>query len=116
MKRPDTPSLPFLACREYLDENGIWNPRGEEPPLDEAFQVNLFGSRADYLQFAEFIGAFADRDASSDGDFHEHVDGLASVNSKGRVHLILRKETPAMTGEDARTPQSFRSHCARQRG
>jgi hypothetical protein len=84
--------LPFLVCSEYFDEDGIWNPRHTEPPLEAAFQVNVFGSRAEYLRLAEFFRAFAEQDTSRDGDYHEHFEGLTSLDGKVRLHVILRKD------------------------
>jgi hypothetical protein len=84
------PFVTFVACREYLDENGIWNPRDGEPPLEAAFQVNVFGRREQYLALAEALRAFAERDVSKYGIDHDHFEGLMSVDGKVRVHLILR--------------------------
>jgi hypothetical protein len=84
--------LPFVVCREHLNEDGIWNPRDGEPPLEAAFQVNVFGSRADFLRLADFLRAFAEQDTSLDGDYHEHFEGLLSLDGRVRLHVILRKD------------------------
>ncbi len=92
LMKSDHPSVNFTIAREHLDENGIWNPRDEDPPLEAAFQVNVFGSREDYLQLADFFRQFAEKDTSSDGDYHEHFEGVLSVGGNVRLHLILRKD------------------------
>lgn len=86
------PYVAFAVCPEHLDANGIWNPRDDQPPLEGGFQVNVFGSREHYLKLAEALRRFAEEDASSDGDHHEHIEGLCSYNGKVRLHLILRKD------------------------
>ena len=87
---PAFPFVTFVACREYLDELGNWNPRDEVPPLEAAFQVNVMGRREDYLKLAKVLRAFADTDVSQYGIEHEYFAGLTSVDGKVRVHLILR--------------------------
>jgi hypothetical protein len=95
-KKAQPPFVNFSVAREYLDRNGIWNPRDKTPPLKEAFQVNVFGSRAHYLQLAEFFREFAERDTSTDGDYHDHFEGLMSTSGNVRLHVILRKDTWAI--------------------
>lgn len=80
------------VVHEYLDEDGVWNPRDEDPPLEGAFQVNVMGSREHYLKLAEFLRHFAERDTSNDGDYHEHFQDVMSVDRRVRLHLILRKD------------------------
>jgi hypothetical protein len=87
---PAFPFVTFLACREYPDETGNWNPRDGEPPLEAAFQVNVFGRREHYLKLAEMLRAFAETDVSQYGIEHEHFEGLTSADGRVRVHLILR--------------------------
>jgi hypothetical protein len=87
---PAFPFVTFLACREYPDETGNWNPRDGEPPLEAAFQVNIFGRRENYLKLAEMLRAFAETDVSRYGIDHEHFEGLTSADGRVRVHLILR--------------------------
>src|SRR5213082_3375069 len=84
------PFVTFLACREFPDETGNWNPRDGEPPLEAAFQVNDFGRREQYLKLAEALRALAERDVSQYGIDHDHFEGLTSADGKVRVHLILR--------------------------
>ena len=84
------PFVTFIACREYPDETGNWNPRDGEPPLETALQVNVFGRREHYLKLAEALRALAERDVSQYGIDHEHFDGLMSMDGRVRVHLILR--------------------------
>ena len=82
----------FHVHREVIDENGLWNPVVDEGSLLGGLQINLYGRRADYLQLAEAIRAFAEIDSSGDGDFHHHLEGLLSVDGRTRLHLILRKD------------------------
>jgi hypothetical protein len=79
-------------AREYPEENGLWNPRDDDPPLDGGFQVNVFGTREHYLRLADAIRRFAERDTSNDGDHHEHFGDLMAANGKVRLHVILRKD------------------------
>lgn len=97
-KKTQTPFVNFSVSREYLDRNGIWNPRDGMPPLKAAFQVNIFGAREHYLQLAEFFREFAERDTSTDGDYHDHFEGLMSTSGKVRLHLILRKDDVGDSG------------------
>ncbi len=86
------PHVTFLMAREYLDEDGIWNPRDDDPHLEGGFQVNVLGTREHYLRLAEAIREFAEQDTSSDGDHHEHFEGLMTADGKVRLHVILRKD------------------------
>ncbi|MFA7237475.1 MAG: hypothetical protein WC058_11475 [Phycisphaeraceae bacterium] len=74
------PFIHFLMNREYCDEDGLWNPRESDPPLEDAFQINVFGSREHYLKLADMLRAFAERDTGDDGDYHEHFDRITSVD------------------------------------
>lgn len=86
------PFVSFSVSPEYLDENGIWNPRDGQPPMEGAFQINVFGNRDHYLKLAEMFRAFAEQDTQQDGDFHEHFEGITSHDGKVRLHVILRKD------------------------
>ncbi|SRR6266705_386117 len=92
------PHVSFVMCREYLDEDGIWNPRDGDSPVEGGFQVNVFGTREHYLRLADAIRQFAEQDTSKDGDYHEHFhghepsQGLFSADGKIRFHVILRKD------------------------
>jgi len=91
MSSPET--LPtFSICREYIDENGIWNPRDRDKPIEDGFQVNVFGRKEHYLALADAIRDFALKDTSEDSEYHEHIEGLESVDRKVRFHLIARKD------------------------
>ena len=91
-KRAQPPFVNFLVAREYLGHNGLWNPRDGSPPLKGAFQINVFGTKSHYLRLAELFREFAERDTSSDGDYHEHFEGLMSADRSVRLHVILRKD------------------------
>jgi hypothetical protein len=87
------PHVSFLLSREYLDEEGIWNPKIGEPFIEDGgFQINVFGTREHYLRLADAIRKFAERDTSKDGDYHEHFEDLFAVKGKVRLHIILRKD------------------------
>jgi hypothetical protein len=86
------PHVSFVMCNEYLDEDGIWNPRDGDSPVEGGFQINVFGTREHYLRLAEAIRQFAEEDSSKDGDFHEHFQGILNCNGKIRLHVILRKD------------------------
>ena len=86
------PFVTFIVNKEYLDEDGIWNPKDDDPPMECGFQVNVFGSRDHYLRLADAIREFAEQDTSNDGDYHEHFQGLLTLNGKVRLHIILRKD------------------------
>lgn len=82
----------FLIAREYLDENGIWNPIDEEGTVNGGLQVNLIGTKESYLKLAEEIRKFALIDTERDSDFHIHNEGIMSGDGRTRMHLILRKD------------------------
>ena len=86
------PHVTFLVAKEYLDEDGLWNPRDEDLPIEGGFQINVFGTREHYLRLADAIRQFAEQDTSQDGDYHEHFEGLLTANGKVRLHVILRKD------------------------
>ena len=92
MKKAKLPEVTFTIDREYLERNGLWNPRDNAPPLKGGFQVNIFGRRKGYLQLAEFIRRFAERDTANDPNYHEHYEGIMTVGENVRLHIILRKD------------------------
>jgi hypothetical protein len=56
------------------------------------FQINLFGSRQDYLKLAELIRSFAETPSDKDEEFHQHHYALPSLDGKSTVEVILRKD------------------------
>ena len=86
------PHVTFLLAKEYPGEEGIWNPRDDDPPVEGGFQVNVLGTREHYFKLAEAIRRFAEQDRSNDADYHEHFEEVMSANGKVRLHLILRKD------------------------
>ena len=86
------PHVTFLMSKEYLGKDGIWNPRDKDKAIEGGFQVNVFGTREHYLQLADSIRQFAEQDTSTDGDYHEHFEGLFTANGKVRLNVILRKD------------------------
>jgi hypothetical protein len=91
-KTAQPPFVNFLVAREYLGRDGNWNPRFGGPPVKGGFQINVFGRREHYLWLAKFFRKFAERDTSSDGNYHEHFEGLMSLDGTVRLNLILRKD------------------------
>lgn len=91
-KKTISPVVNFSIVEEHLDGNGIWNPHDKASPFKGGLQVNVFGTREHYLKLAEFFRKFAEQDTSDDGDFHEHFEGLMSVDDNTRLHVILRKD------------------------
>ena len=86
------PHVSFVMCKEYLDKDGIWNPRDEDSPVEGGFQVNVFGTREHYLRLADAIRQFAEsQDSLGNSDHHEHFEGIFNSDGKVRLHVILRK-------------------------
>ncbi len=77
-KKPPITNVNFIIDSEYLGSDGLWNPRDGDPPMEGGLQINLFGSREHYLKLADAIRAFAERDTSTDSDYHEHFQGMVS--------------------------------------
>ena len=91
-KKANMPFVSFLVDREYLGKNGHWNPRVGGPAVKGGFQINVMGTKKHYLQLAEFLRSFAEKDTSGDGNYHEHFEGLLSANSNVRLQVIFRKD------------------------
>lgn len=91
-KNNSFPGVTFSVSQEYLGDDALWNPKRNTPPLECGFQVNVYGSREHYLRLADAIREFAERNTGNDGEYHDHFDGLLSVNGKVRLHVILRKD------------------------
>lgn len=92
IKNGQPPFVSFLVEQEHLDENGIWNPRDDEAPLEGGFQLNVMGTSKHYLQLSNFFREFAEQNTSADSDYHEHFEELMSADGKVRLHVILRKD------------------------
>jgi hypothetical protein len=91
------PSLvQFAIYREFLDENGLWNPR-HEGPYDGGLQISINASSEGYRQLAAYFQRLADVDTSNDNNYHEHSEPLFSVDGKTRLHLTCRKDDPNMS-------------------
>ncbi|RBP41355.1 hypothetical protein DES53_107186 [Roseimicrobium gellanilyticum] len=84
------PTISFLVAEEHL-EDGLWNPK-DSAEAPAGLQINLIGNRAHYLKLAEFIKKFAEQDTSNDSEYHEHFNGMMSVDGRTRLHIILRKD------------------------
>jgi|GEM_PF-2048916 len=97
-QQAEFPFVNFTVSREYLDSNGLYNPRDGGPPVEGAFQVNVYGNREHYLRLGEFFRKFAELDTSDDGDHHEHLEGILSARGNVRLHVILRKDDVGDSG------------------
>jgi hypothetical protein len=91
-EKPQFPHVNFTVNPEYLEADGLWKPRDDDPPLEGGFQVNIFGSREHYLRLADALREFAEENTADDGEYHQHYEGVLSVDGKVRLHLILRKD------------------------
>lgn len=83
--------IQFDIYREFPDANGLWNPIGEGP-YSGGLQISMNGSAEDYRHLAAYFAALADRDTSSDNEYHEHNGPFLSIDGKSRLHLICRKD------------------------
>src|SRR5438552_2340237 len=92
MKAEKLPFVNFVVAREYRGRNGLWNPRDGAAPIKGGLQINVFGRREHYLQLADFLQRFAERDTSIDSDYHDHFEGFTSADGNLRLHVILRKD------------------------
>lgn len=105
-KKTTLPFVTFVVRREYRSRDGQWNPRIKEPLFAGGLQVNVFGRRKHYLQLAAFLKDFAERDTSDDGEYHDHFEGLMSVDGRVRLNVILRKDDVGDSAYSAYFPGS----------
>jgi hypothetical protein len=81
----------FHVHREVVNEDGLWNPT-DDGSLEGGLQINVYGRKANFLKLADAIRAFAETKSSEDADFHQHFEGLWSVDRRTRLHVTLRKD------------------------
>ena len=87
-----TPLFGFNVLRTAPDEEGVAQPRSDEPGYRGALQVNLWGTSADYRALGQFFLALSELDARVDPGFHHHFDGpTTSPDGQTQVELIVRK-------------------------
>jgi hypothetical protein len=86
------PHVTFLVSNEYLDEEGIWNPRDDEPEHEGAFQVNVFGTREYYLRLAESHSQLCRAEHVRRRRLPRTFRWDHVRHDKTRLHLILRKD------------------------
>lgn len=92
-KQTGLPFVNFLVSEEFLGKDGLWNPgKRRTSKIRCGFQINVMGGREHYLQLAEFLRRFAEKDTSHDGDYHEHFEDLRSADGNVRLHVIFRKD------------------------
>ena len=88
--------IQFAVYREFLDDNGLWNPNGEGP-YSGGLQISINASAEGYRQLAAYFQGLADCDTSDDDEYHEHKGPFTSIEGQTRVHLICRKDDHRMT-------------------
>ena len=81
----------FNVLPEQEDADGSFGPAVDGQSYEGAFQVNLWGTSADFRELGRYLLALAELDASADPDFHQHHDELRSEDGRTRVDLIVRK-------------------------
>ncbi len=81
----------FLVDREAPDEDGLWNPVPSEPTLTGGLQINIWADSEGYRELGRYCLALAELDSQEDPGFHEHHEGLTSVDGRTRLHVICRK-------------------------
>jgi len=82
--------IQFDVYREFPDADGLWNPIGEGP-YSGGLQISINGSAEDYRALASYFAKLADRDTSTDNEYHEHNGPFLSVDGRSRLHFICRK-------------------------
>ncbi|CAA9352654.1 MAG: hypothetical protein AVDCRST_MAG40-2986 [uncultured Gemmatimonadaceae bacterium] len=78
-----------LPAREH--DHGGFGPDLDAQSHSGAFQINLWGTAADYRELGRYLLAIAELDASADPDFHQHHDEVMSADGRTRLDLIVRK-------------------------
>lgn len=85
--KKNPPQINFSVCREYLDEEGIWNPKENEGYFDGALQISMYGTQEKYRELGEFFIRMSEEIGD---DNHWHFEGNESILGNSRIHLILR--------------------------
>jgi hypothetical protein len=81
----------FNVLPETEDEDGNFGPGIGAQSHIGAFQVNLWGTSADFRELGRYLLAIAELDASADPGFHQHHDELRTDDGRTRLDLIVRK-------------------------
>lgn len=88
MNRSDifTKAFTFKACREEIDENGIWNPIDGAGSFNGGLQINLYGNREKFLELSRYFAVMAEI-----VDNHDHNE-VVSEDGVTRLHFIIRAD------------------------
>jgi hypothetical protein len=81
----------FNVLPEVAKRDGSIGPRPDAKGYSGSLQINLAGTASDYRELGRHLLAIAELDASADPDFHQHYDGLRSMDGRTQINLILRK-------------------------
>lgn len=81
----------FNVLPEQEDEDGNFGPATGAESYRGAFQINLWGTSADFRELGRYLLAIAELDTSADPGFHQHHDDLRTVDGRTQIDLIVRK-------------------------
>ncbi len=71
--------------------HGGFGPELGAQSYDGAFQVNIWGSAADFRELGRYLLAIAELDTTIDPGFHQHHDEVRTADGRTRIDLIVRK-------------------------
>jgi hypothetical protein len=91
------PRFGFNVLQLAADDEGVLVPEVGAGSYAGAFQVNVWGTSADYRALGSYFLALAELDASADPGFHQHHDELRTDDGRTQVDLIVRKLPEAAT-------------------
>jgi hypothetical protein len=74
----------FTACQEWVDEDGIWNPRDGNGSFKGGLQINVYGNKERFLALSKYFAEMA-----AVADDHDHCE-LVSDDGYTRLHFIIR--------------------------
>jgi hypothetical protein len=81
----------FKVLPTRRDASGFYNPRRPPRPLDGSLQVNIFGTSRGFRALGRYFLALAELDTRADPGFHQHEDGLQSLDGATRIDLVVHK-------------------------
>ncbi len=82
----------FTLHRELSDDEGVSGPVPGELGIRGTFQLNLFGTTKGFRELGRYFLGLAELDSAADPDYHEHFDGLLSLDSQTMVNVVVRKQ------------------------
>jgi hypothetical protein len=80
-----------LVATHWDEESEALNPTPGAASVDGTFQLNLWGTTADFRELGRYLLAIAELDTTADPGFHQHHDALTSDDGRARIDLIVRK-------------------------